>query len=383
MLGACSSADPADPANGATATETAAEEGEAVFGGVYTHALEADPSCLYGPRTPFHVALNIIRQAADSLVDINPETGEFVPWLAESWEVNEDATAFTFVLRDGVTFSDGEPFTAEAVVANFEHIAELGPEAVGAAPIFAGFESAEVNDDDSVTVTFASSNVAFLSGLAGAWFGFLSPADLEKSIDELCAGDYSSTGPFVIEDYTVNESATLTQREDYDWPSAVYAHQGPAYVDELVFTFVAESGVRAGSLQSDQVHSISLVQPQDEAIVTGAGDSLLTAIVPGLTQTWIINQQSELLQDAAVREAISLALNREEIATTLYGSGHSAATSLLGSPTLFYSDQSDLVTYDPDAAVAALEAAGWDVGDDGIRAKDGQRLTLNVINSFP
>ncbi|TDC27747.1 hypothetical protein E1265_01045 [Streptomyces sp. 8K308] len=69
------------------------------------------------------------RQLTDALTEQDPETGEILPWLATSWEVSDDVTRFTFHLRDDVTFSDGEPFDAEAVRANFDAITELSVQA--------------------------------------------------------------------------------------------------------------------------------------------------------------------------------------------------------------------------------------------------------------
>ncbi|MET0865240.1 MAG: ABC transporter substrate-binding protein, partial [Nakamurella sp.] len=94
---------------GAAGSESAAtQSGDTATptpGGRYVHALEADPlGCLDPAQQRYHVALNITRQLSDSLVDQDPETGEIVPWLAKSWEVSPDATAFTFHLADGATF---------------------------------------------------------------------------------------------------------------------------------------------------------------------------------------------------------------------------------------------------------------------------------------
>jgi peptide/nickel transport system substrate-binding protein len=376
LLGACGGADPADPeASDVPATSTS----EPVSGGTLTHALEADPGCLDGAQQRYHVAFNILRQYTDSLVDLDPETGEIVPWLAESWDISDDAQEFTFSLKDGVTFSNGEKFDAEAVKANFDRVAALGAQAIGAGPVIQGYVGTTVVDPLTVTITFSQPNIQFLQGLSAAWLGIISPTDTQKSAEELCTGLYAGTGPFILESYTKNDSAVLTKRAGYAWPSASYDHSGDAYLDQLVFKFLSESGVRAGSLASGQVDSVSALQAQDEATVEASGAQLVVTQPPGMELVWIANQRSTFGSQPAVREAISLALNRAEL-TTLYGSGFEVGTSLIGPETMpYYVDESEWVVFDPAKAAQVLEAAGWVLGDDGIRVKDGERLSVGVL----
>ena len=378
LVAGCSSGSAApDPASSASA------EVEPVAGGTYVHALEADPlGCLDAPQQRFHVALNITRQLADSLVDQDPETGEIVPWLASSWEISDDAQEFTFHLVEGATFADGLPVDAAAVQANLDRIVALGPKAVGAGPWIQGYVGTTVVDPQTVTVAFDRPNVQFLQALSGSWFGLISPADTGRTPEDLCTGLYAGSGPFTLESYTKDQDAVLVKRDGYDWPSSLATHEGEAYLDTLRFTFVPEAGVRSGSLTSGQVQSVSLVTWQDEATLTAAGDTLITAHQPGLTESWIPNQQSWLADDEAVRQAIRYAINSQEIVDTVYGPSYSSRTAPLNSSTPGYTDLSDELAFDPDKSKELLDDAGWKVGADGIREKDGKRLTINVIASY-
>jgi peptide/nickel transport system substrate-binding protein len=378
LLAGCGGGNGANNAANTPTGET--NEGAPTPGGTYIHALEADPNgCLDGAQQRYHVAFNIIRQATDSLVDLDPVTGEIVPWLAESWEISEDAKEFTFKLKDGVTFSNGEPFDATAVKLNLDRINDLGPAAIGGYPVIAGYTGTEVVDPLTARVSFDVPNIQFLQGLSAAWLGLISPSDTAKTPEEVCAGAYSGTGPFTIESYTKNDQAVLVKREGYNWPSQAYQHTGDAYLDRIEFKFLSESSVRSGSLISGQVHSVSAVTAQDEASITDAGNQLLVTQPPGLELTWIANQRSRFGADPTVRQAVAWSIDREEL-TTLYGSGFEVAKGILGPPTMpYYVDQSELIKYDPEAANKVLEEAGWAKGEDGIRAKDGERLTLNLL----
>lgn len=379
LLAACASGTTASsgPADASTSPATP------VSGGRYVHALEADPlGCLDPAQQRYHVALNITRQLSDSLVDQDPETGEIVPWLAKSWTVSPDATTFTFTLNDGATFSDGEPIDAAAVKANFDRIAALGPKAIGASAWIDGYVGSEVVDPLTAKVTFDKGNVQFLQAAANSWFGLISPNDTGKTAEELCTGTYAGSGPFELGEYIKDQHALLTKRAGYNWPSSLAEHTGEAYVDELEFTFVKEAGVRSGSLQSGQIASASLISWQDEAPLEASGVGLLTAYQPGLTETWVPNQQSWLADDEPVRQAIKHAINSQEIVDTIYGPTYKARTSVLNSTTPGYVDLSADLTFDPEKAKALLDADGWVPGADGIREKDGKRLSISVVASY-
>ncbi|ADO44308.1 ABC-type dipeptide transport system, periplasmic component (plasmid) [Ketogulonicigenium vulgare Y25] len=187
-------------------------------GGTYYHALEAAVTCIDPPTQIFHVALNVGRQLVDSLVDQDPQTGAIVPWIAERWDISEDAQTFTFHLRQGSHFADGAPIDAAAVQANIDRIAALGPRAVGAAPLLIGYTGTEVIDPQTVRITFDRPAVQFLQALSGAWFGLISPNDLGKSADALCAGDFAGSGPFITASYQGDTEIVLQRRDGYDQP---------------------------------------------------------------------------------------------------------------------------------------------------------------------
>ncbi|MFT4305426.1 MAG: ABC transporter substrate-binding protein [Microbacterium sp.] len=369
---------------GSAATGDSDAEATPVSGGTYVHALEGEPGCLDPAQQRYHVALNVARQTVDSLVDQDPETGEIVPWIADSWQVSDDAQTFTFHVRDGATFADGTVIDAAAVKANFDRIAALGTVAVGANPIIQGYVGTTVVDDATVQIDFDRPNVQFLQGVSGAWFGLISVADTQRSAEELCSGDYVGSGPFVFSSYTPQKEVVLTKRVGYDTPSSLADHDGDAYVDELKFLIVTEASVRAGSVQSGEVDSASAIAKQDQATLAAAGDDLLSVKIPGLTESVIVNQESWLADDEPVRQALKYAINSQEIVDTIYGDSYSSRIGLLGSSTPYASDFSDDLAFDLDKAIQLLEDDGWVLGDDGIRVKDGQRLEIDAsgISSY-
>ena len=371
-LTACSAE--SDDASGETSAGAADRSG-----GTFTLAASVAPGCLDPQQLAQGITMTVGRQIADSLTVQDPESGEILPWLAESWDVSDDGTTFTFSLREGATFSDGAPVDAEAVKANFDGIQELGARSLLGSTYLDGLESTTVVDPTTVEFTFTEPNAQFLQATATITLALLSPATLELTPEERCAGELIGSGPFVLDGYVPEESITLAKREGYDWPSSLAQHEGEAYLDSVVFQIIPEPSVRTGALQSGQVQGIQDVQPVDQDQFDGGSSYLLTVANPGVVTSFIPNEQRPAMSDAAVRQALQLAIDRQEIVDTLYNDRYPTATSILGSTTPGHTDLSaDLVT-DPDRAAQLLDEAGWALGDDGVRAKDGEPLTLSLL----
>lgn len=349
----------------------------AQYGGVLKVALAGDPQCVDPQQPGNNTALNIGRQITDSLTDQDPRTGAIVPWLATSWKVEDDSRRFTFVLRDGVTFADGTPLDADAVKANFEAIVKMGARASLASTYLAGLDAIEAPDARTVVLRFKNSNAQFLQATSTMSMGLLSKATLAESYDARCQGKVVGSGPFKLDSFTHNQSAKLSRREDYAWPSSLAGHKGRAYLDGIEFRIIPESGVRSGSLLSRQIDVATDVPPQDEPLLEGRGITLLTRANPGLVYAFFPNESLSPGSSLAVRQALVKGINRPELKTIL-SRYQNAASSVLASTTPLYEAQPETLAYDPKGAIQLLEADGWVVGKDGIREKDGERLVLRL-----
>ncbi|NYI04333.1 ABC transporter substrate-binding protein [Allostreptomyces psammosilenae] len=376
LLTACTSS------TGGQTPGEAASAGPPVSGGRLRYALSIAPVCPDPQQASMNMAVYIARQVVDSLTDQDPETGEIVPWLAESWEVSADAREFTFHLRDGVTFSDGTPLTAESVKRNFDTIVgELGAAAPLAGNYLAGYQETRVEDELTATVVFDRPNAQFLQASSTFSLGIVADATLRTPAAERCQGEVIGSGPFVFDRYVQDQEVVLARREGYAWGSAAFGHQGEAYLDAIDFRIIPESGVRAGSLASGQIDASSDVLPQDEPQILAAGGSVLTTANPGVVFNLQTNVSRGPLSDARVRQALQVGINRQEVVDTVLGEHFNPATSVLGGKTPGWTDLSHLLSYDPDAAGRLLDEAGWIPGPDGIRVRDGEPLAVDVVFS--
>jgi peptide/nickel transport system substrate-binding protein len=289
-----------------------------VHGGTLVIARNDPPPCLDSQQSTSHSTLIIGRSIADQLTDQDPESGEIVPWLATAWEVNDDATAYTFTLREDATFSDGTPVDAAAVAANFEGIKALGAKAALGASYIANYASTEVLSPSKFTVHFSQSNRQFLQATTTMTLGIYAPSLYAVAPPDRCLGKgLVASGPFVLTSFVPDQEIVIERRAGYNWPSKLRSHTGEAYLDRVEFPLVRESSVRIGGLLSGEF-DVTNVDPQDEPAVDGAGLQFALRPNPGVVNSLFPNEKRPIVEEKAVRQAIQKALNVEEIVATVY-----------------------------------------------------------------
>jgi peptide/nickel transport system substrate-binding protein len=349
-----------------------------VSGGTLTVNIPADEGCVDPQQNLGRTQLAIGRAVVDSLVYQEPGRTTFAPWLAESWTVEDGGATYRFVLRDGVTFSDGSPLTAETVKANFDGIIALGSRARLASTYLVGYQGTDVVDQRTARVRFDRPNAAFLQAVATPSMGIVSTASAALPQAQRCQGAIVGSGPFTLASYQQNQSQTLQKRPGYTWgPTGL--HQGEAYLDRIEVRIVPESGVRTGALISGQSDVMMEVQKADVAALRGAGLPIEARSNPGLPQQYFVNTKSPVLADRAVRQALQIGIDRQELVSATLTEFQKVATGALSSTTPGYVDLSPALGYDPDRAANILDAGGWVPGPDGIRVKDGRRLEFSVL----
>ncbi|MEV1002204.1 TIGR04028 family ABC transporter substrate-binding protein [Nonomuraea sp. NPDC050202] len=376
LLGACGGGGAAGPAPG---------DGKPVLGGTLTYLEHQPPTCLYLPAAGFYPNGGILNQITDKLTWQNPQTLEIEPWIATKWEINEDATEYTFHLRDGVTFSDGSPLDADAVAANFD-VYGLGDEKLKlpVAEFVNNYERSEVIDPLTVRFHFDRPSPGFLQGTSVIGAGLVSKKTISLPYEQQCQlKNIIGSGPFTLKKQILDKEVDLVARKDYDWAPPSSQHQGRAYLDEIKIIVTPEDNVRVGALTSGQADMVRYVQAYDEQTVKDAGFRIHAEPTRGVNNGLYLRPGNSLLKDPDVRTALRLGTNAREIVDTLFTESYPVATSVLSHLAQGYVDLSKELAHDPARADALLDAAGWTRGADGIRAKDGRRLELGVFVSGP
>jgi peptide/nickel transport system substrate-binding protein len=327
----------------------------------------------------------IIRNFADSLTDQDPTTGKIVPWLASSWTISPDGLTYTFKLRDGVTFSNGKKVDAQVVaddVAGWIATVKATNGAAYGASYIQGLTGATVVDPLTVGLHLSQPNSSFLQATSTTNLAITDPAEFQTAPTARCTGGgVFGSGQFVLDHYTPKVETVLTKRTGYKWPSSLVKNQGDAYLDKVVFNYVAEDSVRTGNLSSGAI-DISWPRnpftPQDEQLITSSGDIVEKRALPGVSYTQFANTSAgHLLSDPAIRQALYKAVDLKTYASTIFGSDYPTVQSVFDSTTPYFKSMSSKLAYDLKGAQKILDTAGWTVGKDGYRFKDGKELSLD------
>ena len=306
--------------------------------------------------------------------------GEFVPGLAESWEISDDGLTYTFHLRHGVKFHDGSPFNAQAVKFNLDRIVDPQTKSQKAVFMLGPYDHAEVVDDYTVKVYLKEPFAPLLDSLSQVYLGMASPAAVEK-----WGLDYQmhqvGTGPFMFKEYIPKDHLTLVRNPGYNWAPAIFGHQGPAYLQEIEFRFFVEPATRVLALEAGEAHVMGEIPPQDaQRLSDDHGFQLIPVALPGTPLQIFLNTERPPTDDLRVRQALIYATDREAIVAAIFKNLSPAAHGPLNAVTIGYDEEvAGLYTHDPEQAKDLLKAAGWvDVDGDGVLEKNGQPLRVEA-----
>lgn len=319
----------------------------------------------------------------DKLVYVDAD-GKVSPWLAERWEQNSEATEFVLHLKKGVTFSDGTPLDASAVVANLD-IWYAGRKNEGINPIGLfpkTYDRADAIDPLTVKVTFKKPTLGFIPTLGYHGSILISPKTLaQPATQQADLGKTSGSGPYVVESWKEGDYVKLVKRKDYNWGPAAVGHTGPAYLDSITYKIVTEPSLRVSAVQSGQADVAYNASPQELKLLKDEGFTVATPRYLGFVNGWAVNTKQEPYNDVKVRQALQVAINRQEIIDTVYTPDWKLATSFIQSNVPGATDQSALLAFDPAKAEKLLDEAGWTKGANGLRVKNGKPLTLTLYSN--
>ncbi len=329
----------------------------------------------------------IQRVIANGLVKLGYPSFEVEPDLAESWETSEDHLTHTFTLRSGVTWHDGEPFTAEDVKFTYDLVtAKEWPggldsyfaQIAGATEHKAGeadqLTGVEVIDDTHVKVTLVQPDALFLASAASRQrilpkhvLESIPVADIDKS-------DFARkpiyTGAYIVEEWKQGESLTLRANPDY--------FGGAPAIETVISRFIPDPATTYAELSSGGL-DIGTVSP--DLLSTFENDSAYTVReLPGLRVIFLhFDLTLPLFSDSRVRKAIRHAVDKQTVIDALLlGKGEVGRSFITPLAWIFNPDAPDY-PYDPKQAANLLDEAGWTLGDDGVRVNaDGERLAFTL-----
>lgn len=321
-----------------------------------TDSVSLDPITVTDGES-FKVARNIY----ETLVQFGEDDTSIKPSLAKEWEISEDQLTYTFTLQEGVKFHDGTVFNAEAVVKNFERwMNGTVDQFPYYGDMFGGFvddknhiiDTVKALDEHTFEIKLKKPSAALLNNLAMTAFSIASPSAIEKEGDKFGENPVG-TGPFKFKSWNRNDSIELTKNEDY-WQN------GYPKVTKLIYRTLPDNAARLNSLVTGEIDIADGLSPSDHKRIEE--DSNLQLLKrPSFNVGYLgMTMTQKPLNDSKIRQAVSLAIDRQAIVSSFFEGLATEAKNPLQPTSLGYNENTEPYTFDVEKAKGLLKESSYD-----------------------
>ena len=392
--GGSKTSDTTDNTAGAENESTAEVKGVDVdTTGYLVAALNADIQTADVQKTSkdYEVPFNIF----DRLVDVEVGTdgnSKIVPSLAESWDISDDGLEYTFHLRQGVKFHNGNDFTAEDVAYTFHRMltveggvnTEFIDQIKGADELLAGetdtLEGVEVVDDYTIKVTLKEPFAGFLASISSPGVSIYDSEATEVAGDQFGMDPAVTvgTGPFEFSSWSFNNQLVLTRNEDY-W-------KGASGLPGVVIKIIPDTETQSMMFESGELDILDLDYAADsvDRFTETYPDQIVQGPRVGIVY-FTMNFNKEPFQDVRVRKAVQMSIDRQAILDALYGGRGQVEQGIFPHGLIGFNPDQEEIKYDPEAAKALLAEAGYADGFDmeiaaDSSASDTMTMALEIVS---
>ncbi|MHB8644915.1 MAG: ABC transporter substrate-binding protein [Thermomicrobiales bacterium] len=359
---------PATTGGASPAPTTAAAAGTPKKGGILKVGLQADPVALDPHKTSLTATSHILEHIYGRLVMIDATLSP-KPDLAESWTASSDGLVYTFKLRQGVKFHNGQPFVAGDVKYSYERVLDPATKSAQKSAL-TGIDKIEVPDDYTVKFTLKTPNAAFVVGLFPPNYAIVKKEDVDKNGD--LTKTANGTGPFMFKDYTPNTKVTLVKNPNY-WDT------GKPYLDGIEMVPVPDDTARSTAIRTGTVDFVEYAPAKDipllkaDKTLTITGDQNTNIRYLGFNLDLKSGHANPAFQNPKVRQAISMAMDRQAIVdAAFYG---------LAIPTLTVFPPGYWATLDTKVPPQDIAGAKKMLADAGVTG--GIKTAIKTWSSYP
>ena len=294
--------------------------------------------------------------------------------LAESWDISDDGKTYTFHIRDGVKFSDGEVCDANAIKANFDAIIENKDRHTWL-EMMNLLVGVSAPDDKTFVIELSEPYYPLLTELGVTRpFAMISPKAMKDGSTKDGVNAYIGTGPYVLTDFVTDEYAVFEANENY-WGEQ-------PKIKKITVKVIPDNQTRILALEKGEIDMIFGKNMIDaDAINQYTGNDKFTVSLsdPTSTRQIVLNTTRDVLADKEVRQAIQHATNKQAISDGIFYGLEQPADTLFAKTVPYCDIDLEPYAYDVELAQSMLDEAGWVVGADKIREKDGQKLNIDLL----
>lgn len=294
--------------------------------------------------------------------------------LAESWDISDDGKTYTFHIRDGVKFSDGEVCDANAIKANFDAIIENKDRHTWL-EMMNLLVGVSAPDDKTFVIELSEPYYPLLTELGVTRpFAMISPKAMKDGSTKDGVNAYIGTGPYVLTDFVTDEYAIFEANDDY-WGEQ-------PKIKKITVKVIPDNQTRILALEKGEIDMIFGKNMIDaDAINQYTGNDKFTVSLsdPTSTRQIVLNTTRDVLADKEVRQALQHATNKQAISDGIFYGLEQPADTLFAKTVPYCDIDLEPYAYDVELAQSMLDEAGWVVGADKIREKDGQKLNIDLL----
>ena len=294
--------------------------------------------------------------------------------LAESWDISDDGKTYTFHIRDGVKFSDGEVCDANAIKANFDAIIENKDRHTWL-EMMNLLVGVSAPDDKTFVIELSEPYYPLLTELGVTRpFAMISPKAMKDGSTKDGVNAYIGTGPYVLTDFVTDEYAVFEANENY-WGEQ-------PKIKKITVKVISDNQTRILALEKGEIDMIFGKNMIDaDAINQYTGNDKFTVSLsdPTSTRQIVLNTTRDVLADKEVRQALQHATNKQAISDGIFYGLEQPADTLFAKTVPYCDIDLEPYAYDVELAQSMLDEAGWVVGADKIREKDGQKLNIDLL----
>ncbi|HVB65573.1 MAG TPA: ABC transporter substrate-binding protein [Nitrolancea sp.] len=356
-------------------------------GGTLVQAAAADATTVNPILVADTATADVTALIFDAVMQVDPATTEPRGDMAKSWVISADALQYTFVLQDGITWHDSQPLTAADVKFTYDLHMNGDSGSPHTAELTGRVKSVDAPDDKTVVFTLTAPASPFL--VSNMTYEIV-PMHILSGVDPKTlaqnpfstgkAGTTVGTGPFMFKEWVKDDHITLAKYANY-W-------RGAPNLDSVSFKVVADVSTLAQQMQTGEVDYSGRDGVDEASVKTLRQDSDVTVVsYDSFDFTYYGYQldatKSKIFQDKAVRQALFYALDRQQMVDAIrFGMGR-VAIGTMGVTSWAYDPDKITLKYafDPNQANKLLDDAGWAKAADGVRAKDGVRLSFKLYSN--
>ncbi len=339
-------------------------------------ALRSIDADRYDPaKTTARSAGEVIYMLADTLTSLDWDMKTVKPGLATEWTVSEDGKRYVFTLRDDVTFCDGRKMTADDVVYSLKRF--IDPATRSPVRWRAGqVEDIKATSPTTVEYVLKEPFAELPYQLALFFMSVVDKNSVEALGPNFGVQGFNGTGPFCWVSWTPRGDFVMKKHEGYDWGPPIFENPAPQ-VDQVIWRVIPDDNTRLAALQSGQ-GDVTQYIPYIALNVLKRKPGITLSQQPNYFWDYFLGFKIDkpAVDDAALRRAAVLAVNREAIAKAVFFGAGDPATSYVNPEAPGADPAAKLPAFDPGQARRVLDDAGWKQGPDGVREKDGVRASF-------